>query len=256
MKKEDKAKQIEAIKQLLTDYSCVYLTETTALNAEKTVDLRRAAFKNDVKMVVVKNTLLKKAMEQMDVDYSGLYEALAGPTTLMLSNTGNAPAKLIKSFRQKKETLPALKAAFVEETTYVGADQLDVLATIKLITNQLNHTKMADLKAFAEQLVNLSVKEVNELAKILKDEYGIEPAAAAVAVAAGPAAGGAAAEEEKSSFDVVLKAAGAEKLKVIKLVKELTGLGLKDAKALVDNAPGTVKEGLAELKLNLNNTTC
>ena len=131
MKKEDKAKQIEAIKQLLTDYSCVYLTETTALNAEKTVDLRRAAFKNDVKMVVVKNTLLKKAMEQMDVDYSGLYEALAGPTTLMLSNTGNAPAKLIKSFRQKKETLPALKAAFVEETTYVGADQLDVLATIK-----------------------------------------------------------------------------------------------------------------------------
>ena len=106
---------------------------------------------------------------------------------------------------------------------------------------------MADLKAFAEQLVNLSVKEVNELAQILKDEYGIEPAAAAVAVAAGPAAGGAAAEEEKSSFDVVLKAAGANKLKVIKLVKkELTGLGLKDAKALVDNAPGVVKEGLAK----------
>ncbi len=101
---------------------------------------------------------------------------------------------------------------------------------------------MADLKAFAEQLVNLSVKEVNELAQILKDEYGIEPAAAAVAVAAG----GAAAEEEKSSFDVVLKAAGANKLKVIKLVKELTGLGLKDAKALVDNAPGVVKEGLAK----------
>lgn len=103
---------------------------------------------------------------------------------------------------------------------------------------------MADLKAFAEQLVNLSVKEVNELAQILKDEYGIEPAAAAVAVAAGPAAGGAAQEDEKTSFDVVLKAAGAEKLKVIKLVKELTGLGLKDAKALVDNAPGNVKEGL------------
>lgn len=103
---------------------------------------------------------------------------------------------------------------------------------------------MADLKAFAEQLVNLTVKEVNELAQILKDEYGIEPAAAAVAVAAGPAAGGAAAEEEKSSFDVVLKAAGAEKLKVIKLVKELTGLGLKDAKDLVDKAPGVVKEAL------------
>ncbi len=103
---------------------------------------------------------------------------------------------------------------------------------------------MADLKAFAEQLVNLSVKEVNELATILKDEYGIEPAAAAVAVAAGPAAGGAPAEEEKTNFDVVLKAAGASKLAVVKLVKELTGLGLKEAKELVDGAPNTIKEGL------------
>ena len=104
---------------------------------------------------------------------------------------------------------------------------------------------MADLKAFAEQLVNLTVKDVNELAQILKDEYGIEPAAAAVAVAAGPAAGAAAAEE-KTSFDVVLKAAGGEKLKVVKLVKELTGLGLKEAKELVDGAPSTIKEGLAK----------
>lgn len=102
---------------------------------------------------------------------------------------------------------------------------------------------MADLKAFAEQLVNLSVKEVNELAQILKEEYGIEPAAAAVAVAAGPAAG-ATAEEEKTNFDVVLKSAGAAKLQVVKKVKELTGLGLKEAKELVDNAPGVVKEGL------------
>ena len=98
---------------------------------------------------------------------------------------------------------------------------------------------MADLKAFAEQLVNLTVKEVNELAQILKDEYGIEPAAAAVAVAAGPAAG-APAEEEKTSFDVVLKSAGASKLAVVKLVKELTGLGLKEAKELVDKAPDAV----------------
>ena len=105
---------------------------------------------------------------------------------------------------------------------------------------------MADSKAFAEQLVNLTVKEVNELAQILKDEYGIEPAAAAVAVAAGPAAGAAPAEEEKTSFDVVLKAAGAQKLQVVKKVKELTGLGLKEAKDLVDNAPGVVKEGLAK----------
>ena len=103
---------------------------------------------------------------------------------------------------------------------------------------------MADLKAFAEQLVNLSVKEVNELAQILKDEYGIEPAAAAVAVAAGPAAGAAPAEEEKSTFDVILKSAGSAKLGVVKLVKELTGLGLKEAKELVDGAPSVVKEGL------------
>ena len=103
---------------------------------------------------------------------------------------------------------------------------------------------MADLKAFAEQLVNLSVKEVNELAQILKDEYGIEPAAAAVAVAAGPAAGPAV--EEKTSFDVVLKNAGAEKLKVVKLVKELTGLGLKEAQELVDGAPSNLKEGVAK----------
>ncbi|NVJ47905.1 MAG: 50S ribosomal protein L7/L12 [Cytophagia bacterium] len=106
---------------------------------------------------------------------------------------------------------------------------------------------MADLKAFAEQLVNLTVKEVNELADILKDEYGIEPAAAAVAVA-GPAAGGGDGEaaEEKSSFDVVLKAAGASKLAVVKLVKELTGLGLKEAKEIVDSAPKAVKEGVAK----------
>ena len=103
---------------------------------------------------------------------------------------------------------------------------------------------MADLKAFAEQLVNLTVKEVNELAQILKDEYGIEPAAAAVAVAAPVAAGAAA--EEKTSFDVVLKAAGANKLAVVKLVKELTGLGLKEAKDMVDGAPSNIKEGLAK----------
>ncbi|MFP4845500.1 50S ribosomal protein L7/L12 [Winogradskyella sp. PE311] len=102
---------------------------------------------------------------------------------------------------------------------------------------------MADLKDFAEQLVNLTVKEVNELATILKDEYGIEPAAAAVAVAAGGAGGGEAAEE-KSEFDVILTAAGGSKLAVVKLVKELTGLGLKDAKGLVDDAPSPIKEGV------------
>lgn len=112
---------------------------------------------------------------------------------------------------------------------------------------------MADLKAFAEQLVNLTVKEVNELAKILKDEYGIEPAAAAVAVAAAPGAGGgsdAPVVEEKTSFDVILKSAGASKLAVVKLVKELTSLGLKEAKELVDAAPKALKEGISKDEAN------
>lgn len=104
---------------------------------------------------------------------------------------------------------------------------------------------MADIKAIAEELVNLTVKEVNELATILKEEYGIEPAAAAVAVA-GPAAGGAAAAEEKTSFDVVLKSAGAAKLQVVKAVKEACGLGLKEAKEIVDGAPAKVKEGVGD----------
>ena len=109
---------------------------------------------------------------------------------------------------------------------------------------------MADLKAFAEQLVNLTVKEVNELAAILKEEYGIEPAAAAAVVAA-PAAGDAApAAEEKTSFDVILKSAGAQKLAVVKLVKELTSLGLKEAKELVDAAPKAIKEGVSKEEAN------
>ena len=106
---------------------------------------------------------------------------------------------------------------------------------------------MADLKAMAESLVNLTVKEVNELAEILKDEYGIEPAAAAVTVAAGPGGGGeGGGAEEKSEFDVILTSAGAAKLAVVKAVKELTGLGLKEAKEIVDGAPGPVKEGVAK----------
>ncbi len=105
---------------------------------------------------------------------------------------------------------------------------------------------MADLNAFAEQLVNLTVKEVNELATILKDEYGIEPAAAAVAVAAGPAGGGGEAAEEKTEFDVMLNSAGAAKLKVVKEVKTLLGVGLKDAKDLVDSAPSVIQEGVSK----------
>ena len=109
---------------------------------------------------------------------------------------------------------------------------------------------MADLKKLAEELVNLTVKDVNELANILKEEYGIEPAAAAVAVAAPVAGGAAAAEEEKTSFDVILKSAGAQKLGVVKLVKELTSLGLKEAKELVDAAPKAIKEGVSKDEAN------
>lgn len=105
---------------------------------------------------------------------------------------------------------------------------------------------MANLKEMAEALVNLTVKDVNELATILKEEYGIEPAAAAVAIAAGPAAGGGEVAEEKTEFDVILKSAGASKLAVVKLVKELTGAGLKEAKEMVDAAPATLKEGVSK----------
>ena len=114
---------------------------------------------------------------------------------------------------------------------------------------------MADVKAIAEELVNLTVKEVNELATVLKDEYGIEPAAAAVAIAGPAAAGAAAGGEEKSEFDVVLVEAGANKLKVVKAVKEACGLGLKEAKDLVDGAPSTLKEGMAKAEAeNLKKT--
>lgn len=109
---------------------------------------------------------------------------------------------------------------------------------------------MADLKSFAEQLVGLSVKDVNELAQILKDEYGIEPAAAAPVMVAGGAGAGEEAAEEKTSFDLILKAAGANKLNVVKIVKELTGLGLKEAKELVDNAPKPVKEGVTKAEVD------
>ena len=131
MKKEDKALVIEKIGDTLAAYSCVYLTQTSGLNAEKTSALRRACFKDDVKMLCVKNTLLKKAFEKSETDYSGLYELLHGETTLLLSNVGNAPAKLIKKFRQKNETLPMLKGAFVEESVYIGETQLDALSSIK-----------------------------------------------------------------------------------------------------------------------------
>lgn len=131
MKKEDKGLIIEKIGKTLAEYSCVYLTQTQGMNAEKTSALRRACFKDDIKMLCVKNTLLKKAFEASETDYSELYGLLHGETTLLLSNVGNAPAKLIKKFRQKNDTLPTLKGAFVEESVYIGEGQLDALSSIK-----------------------------------------------------------------------------------------------------------------------------
>ena len=153
MKKEDKALIIEMIGNTLAEYSCVYLTQTSGLNAEKTSALRRACFKDDIKMLCVKNTLLRKAFEASEKDYSELYDLLHGETTLLLSNTGNAPAKLIKKFRDKKETLPMLKGAYVEETVYVGEEQLEALSNIKR-KNELIADVVALLQSPAKNVIS------------------------------------------------------------------------------------------------------
>lgn len=131
MKKEDKAIIINQIAETIKSYGSFYLVETAGLNAEKTSELRRACFNADIKLMVVKNTLLHKALESLDGDYSELYPALKESTSLMCTNVGNAPAKLLKDFVKKGDTLPVLKGAYVEETVYLGADQLDALASIK-----------------------------------------------------------------------------------------------------------------------------
>ena len=263
MKKEVKDTIIVELGEQLKAYPHFYLVDLTGLDAAKTSELRRKCFKNDIKLLVVKNTLLHKAFEASEIDFSPLYDCLKGNTAVMFTQTANVPAKLIKEY--KKEGIPALKGAFAEESFFVGADKLEELVAIKS-KNELIADVVALLQSPIKNVVsglnaggkihglldaiaerNLTVKEVNELATVLKDEYGIEPAAAAVAVAAGPAAGGeAAAAEEKTSFDVVLKSAGAAKLQVVKAVKEACGLGLKEAKDLVDGAPATIKEGLSK----------
>ncbi|MBD5233925.1 MAG: 50S ribosomal protein L10 [Bacteroidales bacterium] len=131
MKKEDKGNIINHIAETIKGYNGFYLVETAGLDAEKTSELRRACFKADIKLMVVKNTLLHKALETLEGDYSELYSALHGSTSLMCTNVGNAPAKLLKDFVKKGDTLPVLKGAYVEETVYLGADQLDALAAIK-----------------------------------------------------------------------------------------------------------------------------
>lgn len=153
MKKEDKAIVIEKIADTLKAYNGFYLVETAGLNAEETSELRRACFKADIKLMVVKNTLLHKALESLDADFSELYPALAGSTSLMCTNVGNAPAKLLKDFVKKGDTLPALKGAYVEETVYLGADQLDALASIKS-KNELIADVIALLQSPAKNVVS------------------------------------------------------------------------------------------------------
>lgn len=145
MKKEDKALVIENIVETLKAYNGFYLVETAGLDAEKTSELRRACFNADIKLMVVKNTLLHKALEQLDGDYTELYPALKESTSLMCTNVGNAPAKLLKDFVKKGDTLPVLKGAYVEETVYLGADQLDALAAIKS-----KHELIADVIALLQ----------------------------------------------------------------------------------------------------------
>ncbi len=153
MKKEDKALIINQIVETLGQYSAFYLVETAGLDAEKTSALRRACFNADIKLLVVKNTLLHKALESMEGDYSELYGALKGSTSLMCTNVGNAPAKLLKDFVKKGDTLPVLKGAYVEETVYLGADQLDALASIKS-KNELIADVIALLQSPAKNVVS------------------------------------------------------------------------------------------------------
>ncbi|MCI5978888.1 MAG: 50S ribosomal protein L10 [Bacteroidales bacterium] len=167
MKKEDKALVIENIANTLKEYNGFYLVETAGLDAEKTSALRRACFGADIKLLVVKNTLLHKALESMDGDFTELYPALKGATSVMCTNVGNAPAKLLKDFVKKGDTLPALKAAYVEETVYYGADQLDALAAIKS-KNELIADVIALLQSPAKNVVSALQSGATKLHGILE----------------------------------------------------------------------------------------
>lgn len=167
MKKEDKGLIIEKIAETLKEYSGFYLVETAGLNAEKTSALRRACFKSDIKLMVVKNTLLHKTLEQTEGDFSEIYGALKGSTSVMFTNVGNAPAKLLKDFKQKDDVLPRLKAAYVEETVYVGEDQLDALASIKS-KNELIADVVALLQSPAKNVVSALTSGGSKLHGILE----------------------------------------------------------------------------------------
>ncbi len=167
MKKEDKGIIIDKIAETLKEYSCFYLVETAGLNAERTSELRRACFKSDIKLMVVKNTLLHKALEKIGGEFDELYPALKGSTSVMFANVGNAPAKLLKDFKKKDDVLPRLKAAYVEETVYVGEDQIDTLASIKS-KNELIADVVALLQSPAKNVVSALTSGGSKLHGILE----------------------------------------------------------------------------------------
>ncbi|SHF63569.1 LSU ribosomal protein L10P [Bacteroides luti] len=165
MRKEDKNTVIEQIAATTKEYSHFYLVDTTAMNAASTSALRRKCFESDIKLLVVKNTLLQKALDSLEVDYSPLYGSLKGSTTVMFCNTGNAPAKLIKSVA--KDGIPGLKAAYVEESFYVGADQLEALISIKS-KNEVIADVIALLQSPAKNVISSLQSGGNTLHGVLK----------------------------------------------------------------------------------------
>jgi large subunit ribosomal protein L10 len=166
MKKEDKSTAIQQIASTIGKYGCFYLTDITALNAAGTSALRRTCFSHDIKLMVVKNTLLAKALESLDTDFSPLEGVLKGNTAMMFSNVANAPAKLIKEFRKDKD-IPALKAAFVEESFYIGSDQLEALIHVKS-KNELIGDVVALLQSPAKNVVSALQSGGNILHGVLK----------------------------------------------------------------------------------------
>jgi len=166
MRKEDKQQLIDSIAQLLTYNNNFYLTDISSLNAEDTSNLRRLCFKNGIHMRVVKNTLLRKAMEKVDRGYDELYDTLKGNTSIMFAEAGNAPAKMIKDFRKKKDR-PILKSAFIEETVYIGDENLDFLVSIKS-KNELIADLIALLQSPAKNVVSALQSGGNTLTGVLK----------------------------------------------------------------------------------------
>lgn len=165
MKKEDKSAIIEQIAATVKQYSHFYLADTTAMDAEKTSTLRRECYKADIKMLVVKNTLLRKALENLEGDFSPLYDSMKGTTSVMFSNTGNAPARLLEKY--KKEGVPALKAAYVEEAFYIGTEQLDTLVHIKS-KNELIADVISLLQSPAKNVVSALQSGASTIHGVLK----------------------------------------------------------------------------------------